>query len=204
MSIVLVRHGETSLNAARVLQQLDTPLGERGIAQAQALARRLATIGVVAIVSSDLPRATMTADAISSVTGVPVATTPLLQERDFGELRGRSYDEIGFDPLDPGYRPPGGEDWPTFVARVARAFAHVAAVRATIGGSLVVVTHGLVIRAMLEHHARLPDGAQPPRRIANASVTILDARPPHTVSLLDCAVHLEGDAADDPKALSGF
>lgn len=204
MSIILVRHGETALNAARILQPPDTPLGERGLAQAQALARRLAGIGVAAIVSSDLRRALMTADAVCAATGLPVATTPLLQERNFGELRGRSYDELGFDPLDTGYRPPGGEDREVFLARVARAFAHIVTLRAALAGSLAVVTHGLVIRAMLERHALLPAGAQVPHRIANTSVTILEAGPPHTVSLLDCAVHLEGDAADDAKGLSGF
>ena len=34
MSIILIRHGETAFNVARVLQPADTPLSERGIAQA--------------------------------------------------------------------------------------------------------------------------------------------------------------------------
>ena len=42
MTILLIRHGETALNAARIVQPADTPLSERGIAQARALARRLA------------------------------------------------------------------------------------------------------------------------------------------------------------------
>ena len=64
MAVVLVRHGETALNAARVLQPADTPLSARGVVQAQALARRLAATGrVAAIVSSDLPRAWRTAEA---------------------------------------------------------------------------------------------------------------------------------------------
>ncbi|HEY9065800.1 MAG TPA: histidine phosphatase family protein, partial [Burkholderiaceae bacterium] len=41
MSLLLVRHGETALNATRVLQPADTPLSARGIAQAEAIARRL-------------------------------------------------------------------------------------------------------------------------------------------------------------------
>ena len=58
MAILLVRHGETALNAARVMQPADTPLSERGLAQARAVARRLAQRGrVAALLSSDLPRA---------------------------------------------------------------------------------------------------------------------------------------------------
>ena len=58
MAIVLVRHGETALNAARVLQPADTALSERGIAQAHSLARRLVARGrIAAVLGSDLPRA---------------------------------------------------------------------------------------------------------------------------------------------------
>ena len=64
MAILLVRHGETALNAARVMQPPDTALSARGVAQAQALGRRLALRGGVgAILSSDLPRALDTAAA---------------------------------------------------------------------------------------------------------------------------------------------
>jgi broad specificity phosphatase PhoE len=52
MSIVLIRHGETDLNATRVLQWPETPLGERGRAQARALGVRFAGQRPAAIVSS--------------------------------------------------------------------------------------------------------------------------------------------------------
>ena len=68
-SIILVRHGETALNAARVLQPAATPLGPRGFAQAEAVARRLAPMQPGAIVSSDLPRALQTAQAIARAAG---------------------------------------------------------------------------------------------------------------------------------------
>jgi hypothetical protein len=45
MSIILVRHGETALNAARVMQPADTPLSDLGKAQVLAVARRLAHAG---------------------------------------------------------------------------------------------------------------------------------------------------------------
>lgn len=56
MSIILVRHGETALNVSRVLQPPDTPLSQRGQAQARAVALRLADEPVAALVSSDLLR----------------------------------------------------------------------------------------------------------------------------------------------------
>ena len=92
MSLLLIRHGETALNVARVLQPADTPLNERGVAQAEALARRLASLRVATIISSDLPRALRTAQAIAATTGAAIETSALLQERNFGDWRGQSYE----------------------------------------------------------------------------------------------------------------
>lgn len=203
MSIVIVRHGETVLNAARVLQPADTPLGERGLAQAAAVARRLAGSGVAAILSSDLPRALQTAQAIAETTGAPVETTPLLQERNFGAWRGRPYDAIGADPLTLAGTPPEGESVETFLARVDAAFAFAVQRRAALDGALVVVTHGLVVRAMLERHLALGAGLALPAQVRNTSVTIADASPPHAATLIDCVRHLDAASAHDTRSLSG-
>ena len=203
MSIYLIRHGETALNASRTLQPADTPLSERGRLQAAAIARRLVDGGVVAIVSSDLPRAAETATAIAEACGLPVRWEPLLHERNFGELRGRPYDGLSFDPLTLIDAPPGGESEATFRARVAEAFARIVALRDGLDGNLAVVTHGLVIGAMLETHARLAAHDALPERLGNASLTVLSAEPPYDVALLDCTRHLEGAAPDDAQSLSG-
>lgn len=203
MSIILVRHGETPLNAARVLQPPDTPLSERGLAQAQAVARRLAGAGLAGILSSDMRRAWSTAEAIAGATGLPVAPTARLHERNFGDLRGRAYDTLGYDPIASEDAPPGGESMDAFRQRVAEAFAEVLAMRAALDGPLAVVTHGLVIKTLLRMHATLAVGAQHPEHVANTSVTILQATAPHRVVLLNCARHLEGEARDDGRGVSG-
>src|SRR5438477_5849884 len=87
-SIFLIRHGETFGNAARIVQLPDIPLSERGLAQAERLARRLAQEGVARIISSDLPRAAMTAESVRRMTGAPLMFDPLLHERNFGDIRG--------------------------------------------------------------------------------------------------------------------
>jgi broad specificity phosphatase PhoE len=56
MSILLVRHGETEGNRKRAFQQPETPLSERGVAQARQLGERLAGMGVGAIIASDYAR----------------------------------------------------------------------------------------------------------------------------------------------------
>ena len=55
MSIHFIRHGETLLNAARVIQPADTPLGPRGLEQAELLAQRIKALQPAAILSSDMP-----------------------------------------------------------------------------------------------------------------------------------------------------
>ena len=203
MSIFLIRHGETALNAARVLQPADTPLSAIGLRQAEALAARLASLGVAAIVSSDLPRAWQTAAAIAVATGLPVTPSPLLHERNFGDLRGLRYDTLGFDALAMAAAPPGGESTAAFAQRVADAFAAVVAMRAALSGPLAVVTHGLVIRAMLDTHLAVPAGMALPLAIANTSLTIFAELAPHTVALLDCTSHLDATRCPTPAGLCG-
>ena len=203
MNLLLIRHGETALNVARVLQPADTPLSERGMAQAGALARRLAAMQVRTIVSSDLPRARSTAQAIAAATGAPIEFAPLLQERNFGDWRGRPYDGMAIDPLTMAEAPPNGESTAAFEQRVADAFAHVVMRQAALGGVLAVVTHGLVIRALLAAHVRLADGMLQPTHLGNTSLSIVGATQPHLVALLNCTRHLDAAARDDAGALSG-
>ena len=149
MPILLVRHGETPSNAARVVQLPDAPLSERGLVQAGLLAERLAELGVAAIVASDYARALSTAERVRAATGAPLELWPELRERHFGELRGRSYAEIGHDIFAADYAPPGGETWPDFDARVARAWQRVSERAARTRGNLAVISHGLVCRSVV-------------------------------------------------------
>jgi 2,3-bisphosphoglycerate-dependent phosphoglycerate mutase len=203
MSLLLIRHGETALNVARVLQPADTPLSARGVDQAEALAHRLAASGVVRIVSSDLPRALRTAQALAAATGARIETSALLQERNFGDWRGQPYDTLPIDPLTMLEAPPGGESVAAFEQRVAQAFAHIVRRRLALNGNIAVVTHGLVLRAMLAAHVRLPAGMAQPTHLGNTSLSIVEAQPPHAATRVNCTQHLEPGTRDDAHALSG-
>src|SRR5687767_8413008 len=199
--IFLIRHGETFGNASRIVQHPDTPLSPRGVAQAERLARRLAKEGIARILSSDFARAAATAHALARATGAPLAFEPLLQERNFGDLRGRPYTELGFDMFEPDYAPPNGETWPVFHARVDAAWARVQALAAATDGHLAVVTHGLVCRSLAGRHLVLSDGDTVPERWDNTSVTVIACPAPWRVSLLNCVAHLHD--LDVPLAESG-
>ncbi len=195
MSIYIIRHGETDLNATRVVQLLATPLSARGRAQAERVAERFASLDIAHILSSDMARAAETAVAIAARTGAPITHERTLRERNFGDLCGTPYAELPTDIFAPGYEPPGGESWETFWARVAIAWQRIVeASRATAGRHLAVVTHGLVCHALLDRHAHCADPV--PSRWHNTSVTALDDAPPWTARLVNCVAHLEGTDGD--------
>ncbi len=193
--IYLIRHGETALNANRTLQPPGTELSTRGIAQARKLGERLRGAGIARILASDLARAAMTAEALRDATGAPLELDALLHERNFGDLRGRPYVELGFDPFAEGYTPPAGESWEMFHARVARAWRRVEALAAMTPGPLAVVTHGLVCRAVFLHHAPGAPGVAQPALWGNTSVSLIEGAPWRT-TLAGCVAHLDGDVAE--------
>ena len=202
MAIFLIRHGETAGNANRVLQQPETPLSERGIAQAKRLAARLAGDGIARIVSSDYARAYMTAEQIAAATGLPIEIEETLRERNFGDLRGRPYTEVG-DVFREGFEPPGGESWETFYERAERSWQAVRASADATRGHLAVVTHGLICHAYVARHATLPDGEEAVFGFANTSLTVIEDTAPFRIELLNCSAHLDEDTEHDEGSVSG-
>ena len=151
--LLVVRHGQSEWNAiGRWQGHADPALSELGRRQAAVAA---ASIGAVdGIISSDLLRAAETAAIISQQLGVgPVMIDERLRERDVGEWTGLTRIEI--NRRWPGWiddlrRPDGFEDVDSVLLRVFEAFA---AMRdASPGGSLLVITHGGVIRSLAASH----------------------------------------------------
>lgn len=188
--IFLIRHGETPLNAAGVFQHPETPLSPRGQEQARRLAERLARLGLRRILTSDYQRALETAQALGAASGCRVESEALLRERHFGALRGRPYAEIAGNPFAADFVPPGGESVRDFERRAALAWEHILACDPERGGPLAVVTHGLVCRALVRNHTALPGGARDALAFRNTSVTCIEPRAPHRVTLLACTAHL--------------
>jgi 2,3-bisphosphoglycerate-dependent phosphoglycerate mutase len=201
MPIFLIRHGETLGNASGTIQLPDSPLSPRGLAQAERLARRLQSERISAILSSDFARAATTAEHLRIATGAPVAYDPLLQERNFGDIRGKTRAELGFDMFAPDYAPPNGETWEVFHARVDRAWLRVREAATAAGGHLAVVTHGLVCRSLAGRHLVLPEGHEVPARWENTGLTVIDHLSPWRVRVLNSIAHLD-DPATRPDAAS--
>ncbi len=193
MSIFVVRHAETEQNASRVIQLPDASLSAAGWLQAQQLTERLAETGVTCILASDLVRAVETATCINSRISVPILLEPMLQERNFGDLRGVPYAELTIDPFAEEYVPPNGESWAIFHERVALAWERIKVAAAETAGNLLVVTHGLVCRALLKHHLSLVPGESVPDRWGNTGFTEIEGRPPWLVRKANCVAHLANE-----------
>ena len=151
-TLLLARHGETDWNSERRWQgHADRPLNDRGREQARELAASLDGT-VDAIYSSDLLRASETAEIVGAALGLPVAVDPGLREVDVGEWSGLVHTEIesrypeGFARWRQGMHGwEDGESYDEMGVRVVGALLAIAARHP--GETVLVVSHGGAIRA---------------------------------------------------------
>lgn len=159
VTLVLWRHGQTTYNAERRFQgQGDVPLNEVGLAQAAEAARYLAALRPSAIFSSDLSRASVTADALARLTGLSVQLDKDLRERSGGLWEGLTETEIReqFPAERAAWAPPGGESASTVADRASAALERIA--DSMTGGSLaVVVGHGAALGFSIARLLGLPE-----------------------------------------------
>lgn len=159
--LLLARHGETDWNrAGRWQGHADPPLNDAGRRQAEMLAEQLADDGVAAIYASDLRRARQTADVVARRLGIAVVATSALREIDVGSWSGLTRSEVaerfpeGFARWQAGEIGHDGETREQLAARVIPAVERIA--HAHPGDTVLVVTHGGVIRTLLRHAAGDP------------------------------------------------
>jgi len=156
LTILLLRHGQTDANAAGIVQgHQPTPLNSLGRHQAAKLAARLAAWSprVDVLVTSDLLRATQTADAIAAACGFPAVQDATWRERFAGDLEGKQVGHRGIWETVSATELANGEPFADFEARVRAALLALPA-RFPAARTLAVVTHGgplNVILRMLDH-----------------------------------------------------
>jgi probable phosphomutase (TIGR03848 family) len=162
-TVILVRHGRTTANAAGTLagRLPGVRLDETGDAQAVHAGERLAGVPLTAIVSSPMERCKQTAKAIAGVRAEPmrVSTERGITECDYGDWQGRPLRELAKEKLwatvqtQPSAAAfPGGETMTAMQARAVTAVRrHDAALEAEHGPGAVwvAVSHGDVIKSVL-------------------------------------------------------
>jgi broad specificity phosphatase PhoE len=165
MTIFLVRHGETEWNRAGRYQGWgDSPLTERGVAQAEAMGRRLGTLPDALgadIVASPIGRARHTAEIIAAAMArqPPTRFDDRLREISIGSWDG--LDRAQIRDLAPGifarggrhewyFRTPDGETYEAFAGRIAAWLAEIG------DETVIAVAHGVVTRVLRGLYAGLP------------------------------------------------
>jgi alpha-ribazole phosphatase len=153
----LLRHPEPEVFAqGRCYGSLDVGLSPQGVRQADDVARALALEPFAAIYSSPSRRCAEAATKIAAGRTCPLEIMDELRELNFGELEGRTYEEIAAlypeiyrqwmeCPTD--VRFPGGECFVDMVKRVSAAETSLRLKHA--GESIALMTHAGAIRIIL-------------------------------------------------------
>ncbi|MHC1743184.1 MAG: DVU_1551 family NTP transferase [Syntrophobacteraceae bacterium] len=155
--IYLMRHGaiQSRNDPGRFIGQLDLPLTEEGLEQAEHLKSRLSSTSLSAVYCSDLKRSLQTAEVIGRDHGLSCIPKPGLREISLGDWEGLPFEEVrrrfpqeyrarGLDIVH--YRPPGGESFLDCTFRVLPAFHEI--LRST-PGNIAIVAHAGVNRILL-------------------------------------------------------
>ena len=181
--IFLVRHGETSWNReGRFQGQIDVPLNDIGLRQADAVADALKDVAFDRIISSGLSRALRTALPLASRMrlGMGVETDDDLREIGHGLWEGCTAAEV--EAMYPGAlalwhtRPetvvmPEGESLADVQNRAWPALLRIAEEK---GETIAVFTHDAVLKVLLMKALDCPLSCFWRFQLANGSITLLE------------------------------
>ncbi|TDL40077.1 MSMEG_4193 family putative phosphomutase [Arthrobacter nitrophenolicus] len=162
-TVILVRHGRTTANAAGLLagRAAGVSLDQTGCEQAASTGDRLAVVPLAGVVSSPLARCQQTAQFIleRQAGNRAALAEPDLTECDYGQWQGRMLSDLATEELWAAVQSqpsavvfPGGESMAAMQARsVAAIRRHDAAFEAEHGPGAVwaAVSHGDVIKSIL-------------------------------------------------------
>jgi probable phosphomutase (TIGR03848 family) len=154
--VLLVRHGTTPTTGATLPGRAPgLHLAEKGVAQAEAAAARIAALGrATALYASPLERTRETAAPIAKATGLRTKAHRGLLECDFGDWTGAELKALMKLPewttvqrYPSGFRFPGGESFVEMQTRICGAIADLVARHP--GETVVAVSHADPIKAVV-------------------------------------------------------
>ncbi len=200
MRLIIVRHGESEWNRIHRYQgQLDAPLSELGLRQAEALATRLKAEPIDYIYTSRLQRAAHTAQAIAAHhPNVPFAYSDALLEIDHGEWQGKYAHEVeahyGAGLREWREHPtrsqmPGGESFSNVLKRTLDFREELCARHAD--QTVLVSTHDVVVKILVADALGMNMDRINRIWVTNASISVIEYGTdlPYLVSLSE-ACHL--------------
>ena len=155
-TVYFVRHGQSIANAAPVFQPPDSPLSELGKQQADLIAKRAARISFDTLISSPLPRAKETAEAIAKATGkIPEYSDIFMERIKPARINSMSHDDMDAAKLwkewerslyTQGVRVEDGENFDDLIERADKAIDFLSSRSEK---TLVIVTHGYFMNTII-------------------------------------------------------
>lgn len=169
-----VRHGESEANLARIFSgRRDSPLTERGRAQAVTVADALDAVPFDRIIATPLSRSLDTALVIARRRKMPVDVLRDLVEIDVGDRTGATFDEVAGLPE---WKNDGFVSWPngeTLDQVAHRALGALKAIHHEMpGGTVLVIGHGGVTRILVSHFLGILPKLDASRQ-TNTAVTVI-------------------------------
>lgn len=182
-TLILVRHGFSVSNDQKFFTgNMDIPLTQKGVLQAERCAEYLKDFPIDKIFSSDLSRAMDTAAPIAKIAQLSVQPDRSLREIFAGEWEGVPFTELE-KRFEDSYRTwkenigcavcDGGESVQAFAGRILDGVTKIA--RANEGKTVLIATHATPIRVLCTVSTGLPisEMASVPW-VANASISIFE------------------------------
>ena len=162
MKIWVTRHGQTDLNAQKLMQgRSDVPLNETGRAQAKAARELIGDVKFDAVYASPLDRAIETASIIGGVDRSKIIIDERIIETDFGKYEQKPYATMGL-PMNLYWMlpevfpaPPTVETTDQMIERVRSFFTEL---EAQDHENVLVACHGGIIRVRVEFYSKHSPG----------------------------------------------
>ena len=155
-TVYILRHGQSVDNVSPVFQSESSPLSEKGIKQAEDMAKRISKISFDTLIASPILRTKQTAEIITKSTRKEVEFSELFVERIKPKnLYGKPYTDVKANELwrnweksmfTEGMRVEDGENFDDLMVRAEKALDFL---KNRPEKSLVVVTHGFFIRTLV-------------------------------------------------------
>ncbi|WP_422480136.1 histidine phosphatase family protein [Pleomorphochaeta sp. DL1XJH-081] len=151
MKIYIIRHSESEANTRNILAgQLDYPLSQRGIIDAQQLCSKIfKNFKPQVVYSSPLIRAIQTAVPLVMPNRIPLLIDERLIEHNIGIFAGKTYAEVEADSRYEKNRlerwkwtPPSGESYEQVTTRLISFFSQLQ----TQNSDCLIVTHAVTMR----------------------------------------------------------
>ncbi len=180
-TVLLARHGQTESNVSGFyMGRSAEDLNDVGYAQARSLSSSLAGLPIASVYASPLQRAYVTATILAKPHNLKVKVSDDLNEIQLGDWQGLHLNEISqrwpelwqqwrVDPSESAI--PGGESFQQVAERAIRAFETVVAAES--GRQVLIVTHEIVVKALVAHALGVSNSIYRRFEINNTSLSII-------------------------------